>query len=125
MDLESQEILTKDADLNADFDQLLKQAAAPKIKKERVEKRQRGRPKAGRIVFQQSRIDKLPKFGHLSAFARLLNIKHTTLQQWCALKNHPLPCVERDGHKIFRKDVLVKWLVATKRFSLKPEYTQE
>lgn len=112
-----------DAELNAQFDASL--GAADATVREHVirsEKRRRGRPMAGRIVFQQIRIDGLPKIGHLSEVARKLGIKHTTLQQWCSLDIHPLPFVDKDGHKLFRKDILVRWLVATKRFVLRPEY---
>lgn len=117
--------LENDSKLNAKFDSISKLAAAPKKKRVmRLEKRRRGRPKAGRIVFHQVRIDTLPKIAHLSEVARKLGIKHTTLQQWCSLKTHPLPFVDDGGHKLFRKDILVKWLIATKRFTKKPEYEE-
>lgn len=121
---ETQKLLRKDAHLNSDFDNLLEDAAAPKVKKERpAVKRSPGRPKrTGHVILQQYRIDNLPEFVHLSGMARILNLKHSTIQQWCALKKHPLPFVVRDERKMFRKDVLVKWLIATKRFSARPEY---
>ncbi len=129
----TQGLLSKNTDLNAEFDSALKTAASPK--KKVILKRPRGWPRAGRIIFHQKRIDSLPEFAHLSAVAQILGIKHTTIQQWCALKKHPLPfvCVDgennpvpkHEGRKMFRKDVLVKWLVSTKRFSIKPEYAEK
>lgn len=122
-----QQSLGKDSKLNGEFDKLMKYTAAPAlppVRNEESKKRRKGRPKAGRIIFQQRRIDSLPTFGNVSEVARALGIKHTTLQQWCGLDKHPLPFAVRDGHKIFRKDVLIEWLVATRRFTMKPEYQQ-
>lgn len=121
----AQQSLGNDSKLNGEFDKLMKYTAAPPlpiVHFEESKKRGKGRPKAGRIIFQQRRIDSLPTFGNVSEVARALGIKHTTLQQWCSLDKHPLPFAVRDGHKIFRKDVLVEWLAATRRFTIKPEY---
>ncbi len=115
MEIES---LSGDKKLNAAFNKLKKSAVGPKKKKVKpVAKRRRGRPKDGRILFQKERIDSLPQYGHLAEVARKLGIKHTTLQQWCALPEHPLPCVEKDGHKIFRRDIVTRWLIATNRYT--------
>ncbi len=114
--LAQQKALKKDSGLNAKFDKLLKSASLPKEKKQKpLKKRSQGRPKGGRSIFTQEMIASLTEFSHLSEVARRLNIKHTTLQQWCALEEHPLPFVIKGDHKLFRKDVLVKWLKATKR----------
>lgn len=118
-----QKSLASDVELNKEFDKLSKYASAPPSAKiPRAKKRRRGRPSSGRIILQQSRIDTLPQFGYPSEVARRLGIKHTTLQQWCSLDDHPLPFSKKDGRKVFRKDVLIEWLVATKRFTIKPEY---
>ena len=120
---QTQDALDADKSLNKKFNSLLKSAEAPKVKKAaKTEKRGRGRPKSGKVIFKQRCIDSLPKFGNISEIARILGIKHTTLQQWCALDHHPLPFVQKDDHKVFRKDVLVRWLAATNRFKIKPEY---
>lgn len=126
---DTQKILRKDAALNENFDNLLKEAAAPKIKKPKPPvKRSQGRPKKiGHIILTQKSIDSLPEFIHLSSLARILNLKHTTVQQWCSLEKHHLPfTLERKlkngrliKRKLFRKDVVVKWLIATKRFDPK------
>ncbi len=114
--------LSEDKKLNAKFNKLKKIAIGPKSKKPKpVVKRRRGRPKDGRILFQKARIESLPQYGHLAEVARKLGIKHTTLQQWCALPIHPLPCIEKDGHKVFRKDVVILWLKSTKRYSVEDE----
>ncbi len=109
--------ISGDESANNEFDALLKyatQTETPII--DDADRRKRGRPKDGRLVFGKKTIDSLPHCGHLSEVARRLGIKHTTLQQWCVLDIHPLPYVKRGGHKFFRKDVLVTWLTATKRF---------
>lgn len=104
--------------MNAKFDRALK-----KIKKEPREKpvklqRKPGRPKAGRAVFAQAHIDALPLYGSVSEVSRALQIKHTSLQQWCTHGNNPLKFVPQGGHKLFRKDVLIAWLKATRRFEV-------
>ncbi len=117
------EDLTKDKELKKEFNALRKMTAAPKVKRVKPpEKRRCGRPKDGRVVIQQKRIDSLPEIGGICEISRTLNIRHATLQQWCALPVHPLPFVDREGRRLFRKDLLVKWLIATKRYKLKPEY---
>ncbi len=85
----------------------------------RHKQRRRGRPAKGRVVFEQARIDHLPELAHSSEVARVLDIRHTSLQQWCDKPVDALPFVTRAGHKWFRKDVLVKWLIATKRLKAK------
>lgn len=114
-------------DIERKFDEIAKMSKDEQPSRTlRFKKRHRGRPRHGRVVFQQVRIDSLPRLGHLSEVARTLGIKHTTLQQWCELEKDPLPFVEEEsGKKVFRKDVLVKWLIKTKRYSLKPEYANQ
>ncbi len=114
--------LSEDKKLNAKFNKLKKIAVGPKSKKPKpIAKRRRGRPKDGRILFQKERIDSLPLYGHLAAVAKKLGIKHTTLQQWCALPVHALPFIEKDGHKVFRKDILILWLKSTKRYNVETD----
>ncbi len=113
-------LLLKDKDLNSAFDEIIKTKLkdAKPSKKQRLKpnNRGRGRPSGGGVVFEQARIDALPEIGHISDLARALDVKHTSLQQWCEKRINPLPFVVKAGFKLFRKDVVVKWLVATKRF---------
>jgi len=118
--------LGSDNNINEQFDSLAKGVSERK-RRPRPIRRPKGCPKDGRIVFHQGRIDDLPDMAYLSDVARSLGIKHSTLQQWCLSKKNPLPyALDKRGDvvkKIFRKDVLVEWLIATKRFTLKPEYS--
>lgn len=107
--------------VNAKFDRALKQIK-PEIKAKPVKlKRKPGRPKAGRAVFAQAHIDALPQFGSVSQVSRALQIKHTSLQQWTTHGKNPLTFVNQSGHKLFRKDVLVAWLEATRRYNIQEE----
>ncbi len=108
------QVTQDDKSVNKKFDALLKKATAPRVKDKNPKKRRRGRPDHGRIVFRQKCIDALPNIAHLSEVARCLGIKHGSLQQWIK-EDHPLPFLEENGRKLFRKDVLVAWLKATKR----------
>lgn len=85
--------------------------------------RKHGRPKHGRAVFQQARIDLLPISGRQSDVARALGIRLASVQQWCCLKKNPLPFVQdKTGRRILKKTLVVKWLIATRRYKPKPEY---
>lgn len=107
--------------INKKFDALAKKTKPEKVKKAaRTKKRRNGRPDSGRVTFSADCIAQLPKIGHLSEFARCLGIYHTTIQQWCAHPKTPLLCIQVGKRKMFRKDILVKWLRATKRIDPKP-----
>ncbi len=107
--------------VNAKFDRALKKIKKePKVKTVKLERKQ-GRPKAGRAVFTQAQIDALPEYGSVSEVSRALAIKHTSLQQWCDRGKNRLTFVHQGKHKLFRKDVLIAWLTATRRFNVKEE----
>ena len=90
-----------------------------------AKRRPHGRPHGGRAIFKQQRIDALPIVGGPSTIADALGIARASLHQWCKRKKNPLPFVtEKDGSKLFRKDVIVKWLIATRRYRLKAEYSK-
>jgi len=104
-------------------------AAAASIVTEKVAvqqpRRQHGRPKGGRVIFKQCRISALPKIGGASDMASALGIERMSFHQWCGLKANPLPYVIQDGRKLFRRDVLTKWLIATRRYKRQAEYDHE
>ena len=85
-------------------------------------RRPRGRPRGGRVVFRQLRISALPPLGGASEMAAALGVERMSFHQWCALKSNPLPYVKQNGRKLFRRDVLTKWLVATRRYKRQHEY---
>ncbi len=85
--------------------------------------RKHGRPKHGRAVFLQARIDMLPVEGRQSDVARALGIRLASVQQWCSLKKNPLPFVkDKSGRRMLKKTLVVKWLIATRRYKPKAEY---
>lgn len=87
--------------------------------------RQVGRPRRGRAVFTQTRIDALPEIGRSCEVARALGIKLASFQQWRSLKKNPLPTAyKKRGRPFFKKAQIVKWLIQTRRYTLKPEYMQ-
>jgi hypothetical protein len=75
-------------------------------------------------VFTEARIDALPAEGTGSEVARALWIRRSSISQWMALKRNPIPFSVKDGIKIFIKDAVVKWLIRTRRYVLKPEYAE-
>lgn len=83
-------------------------------------KRRVGRPRNGRVVFDQARIDQIPDIGYPSDMAKALGVKRISVQKWCDLKRNPLPKAEDNGHYVLRRDVLVKWLIDTRRYTPKP-----
>ena len=98
--------------------------AAKGIKVERaiVQKtwRRRGRPSGGFTEFPKSCIAALPEVGGPSEVADALHIARASLHQWCLRKKNPLPFItEKDGGKLFRKDIVIKWLKATRRYKTK------
>lgn len=105
-----------DKRLNNQFDRALEKIPKSRLAKLGVSKRKRGRPKAGRIVFTKAQIDLLPEYGSIADVSQALQIRYTSLQQWIACGPAPLKFVERHGHKLFRRDVVIKWLIATRRF---------
>lgn len=115
--LEAQDKLRHDKKLNAEFDRLSKAMTngAPKVKP--APKRKHGRPKGGRVIFNRANIDAIPDVGYPSDVARALGIKRISVQQWADLKKNPLPHIKRKEHYMLRKDVLVKWLIKTKRYN--------
>lgn len=80
-------------------------------------KRDQGRPRHGKLNFKQAHIDKLPDSGIAADVIRALGVHHPSFQQWCKLKNNPLPSVEKNGERIFKKSEVIKWLIRTKRFT--------
>ena len=84
--------------------------------------RQCGRPYGGRAVFRQQRIDALPEVGLASDVANALGIKRASVQQWWERKVNPLPFANQNGLRLFRRDVVIAWLIATRRYKPKPEY---
>ncbi len=120
--VESKAIIQRDKALHREFDTIVRKSKPKKIRVKLKAQRPRGRPKTGRVVFDEKIIALLPELAHLSEVARVLDVKHTSLQQWCDQKLNPLPCVPRDGHRWFRRDVLVKWLIATKRYHIKKKH---
>ena len=108
--------LAKNRQLNAEFDKALKRINKPVVVKP---KRARGRPRVGRVVFTQKQVNQLPEYAKLASVSRALSVRYTSIQQWCVCGKKPLPFIEQDGHKWFRKDVLISWLKATKRFKVK------
>ncbi len=108
------------AAINKKFDALAKKAVVKKVARlPKSKRRHNGRPKNGRVMFSRECIDGLPEFGHLSEIARCLGIYHTTMQQWCAHPKKPLLCVQVGKRKMFRRDILIKWLRDTKRIEPK------
>lgn len=119
-------VLSKDKRLNAAFDRadVADIADTPPEARFTSPVRKHGRPHGGKVVFGQSRIDALPEFGCIARFAKILNVRRASIQQWCHRKKNPLPCVPHDRQMILRKDVLVKWLIGTGRYKPKPEYAK-
>ncbi len=109
--------MAQDKALHAKFDKIARNMPTGEVAKPKRKKvlRQRGRPKNGFVSFSAEQIDELPDVAHLSKVAQVLGVKHTSLQQWCDKDDQPLPFVLKDGHRWFRKDVLVNWLTQTKR----------
>ena len=95
--------------------------AAEGIKVERpiVQKtwRRQGRPSGGFTLFKRSQIDAIPEVGGPSEVADALHIARASLHQWCNRKKNPLPfATENGGAKLFRRDVVIKWLKATRHY---------
>lgn len=89
-------------------------------------KRAHGRPKGGKAVFKQVRIDLIPEVGGPSEVARALGIARASLYQWCQRKKNPLPFATAEGGQmLFSRDVVIKWLSATRRYKLQREYVQK
>lgn len=109
----------RDKNLNAKFDRAIKRIKkSPRLKdKVKLERRQ-GRPKAGRAIFTQAHVDALPDYSTVLDVSRALQVKHTSIQQWCVHGDNPLRYGMVAGHKVFRKDVLITWLEATGRYNV-------
>lgn len=90
------------------------------VKSLKAPKRKVGRPRNGRVVFDQVRIDQIPDIGYCSDVAKALGVKRISVQKWCDLKRDALPMVEDNGHYVLRRDVVIKWLIKTRRFAPKP-----
>lgn len=85
--------------------------------------RKHGRPRCGRAIFQQVRIDALPESGRQSDVAHALGIRLASVQQWCLLKVNSLPyTLDDSGRKMLSKEDVVEWLIATRRYKPKREY---
>lgn len=118
-------LLSKNSKINEEFDKFQRnQVVESDEYRTAFDRRVRpsGRPYGGKVRFEQKRIDNLPEIGCAADIARSLGIRRASLQQWTALKENPLPFVKDDDRMVFRKDVLVNWLVSTGRFKRKPEY---
>ncbi len=119
-----QNMLATDPEINRVFDQMAANDLATKKKASRIHNRPRrhGRPKGGKIVFDQYRIDALPPIGCLSDVARILGVKPASVQQWCALRDDPLPCVKAENRTVMRKDMVIAWLIRTERYKPKENH---
>jgi hypothetical protein len=84
-----------------------------------------GRPKSGRKVFRQEQIDKLKVEGNTRSVALALGVRIYTVQTWLKLEENPLPhYTKTNGSVLIKRRDLVKWLAATRRFTIKPEYNK-
>lgn len=82
-----------------------------------------GRPHNGRVSFSQQRVDSIPELSNAFSLARALCVARPTVRQWYELKQNPLPYVlGKNKRKMFRRDVVIKWLISTRRFNESPEY---
>ncbi len=116
-------ILEADPKLNAQFDRMVVNNLVQEEKGSRLQNRKRrhGRPDGGKITFDMARIEALPLIGNSAKIARTLGVKLASVQQWCALKENPLPSITKEGHKLLRKDILVAWLIKTGRYKARKE----
>ena len=90
----------------------------------RASQRKQGRPHGGHVRVTQKRVDALDEITYEAKVARTLGIGRGTLAQWISSDKtkHPLPYVEEGGHKLFRKDAVLKWLRDTGRWIEREEY---
>ncbi len=109
-------VLSGDAKLNKKFDAFIAEEFNPPPSKIPKKGRGHGRPYGGKVVFSEARIAALPETGYASHVAKALGIKRASFQQWCNLEENPLPSIKQGGHRLFRKDVIVKWLIRTGRY---------
>lgn len=93
--------------------------AAPKAEKA-PSKRGIGRPKTGRVVFIDLRLEKIPEKAGYRRMARALGVSLGCVQQWVRERDLPLPVKREDHDKlvICRGD-LIRWLIETKRYDPK------
>ncbi len=75
-----------------------------------------GRPHGGKVKFPKSKIDALPSIACMAHISKILGVRRASMQQWCDLEDNPLKFVTQSGHRLFRKDILVKWLIKTGRY---------
>ncbi len=96
----------------------------PKPVKLKVSVRKQGRPSGGHITIAQKRIDALDDITYEAKVARTLGIGRGTLAQWIdkEVTKYPLPFVLEDGHRLFRKDIVLRWLKDTDRWTAREEY---
>lgn len=80
-------------------------------------KRGRGRPSGGKATFSQERIKLLPEVGTASEVAAALGVQRMSVRQWCKRKSNPLPSVVHEGKNLFRRDVVIRWLESTCRYT--------
>lgn len=119
---EQRKQLGADKGLKAQFDKISKgmtNGAPKRVRAPQDPKRKHGRPKGGCVTFDKKRIETIPEVGCMSDVAAALGLKLPSVQQWVELPNDPLPTVMKDGRRILRRDVILKWLVATKRYKPK------
>ncbi len=74
-----------------------------------------GRPKRGRATFKWAIVKTLPELGRQSDVARVLGVRLASVQQWCELKKNPLPFIVENDRRMLEREIVIKWLVATRR----------
>ncbi len=81
-----------------------------------------GRPRNGRAVFSQERVDTLPELGCSDDVIRSLGIALGSLQGWRRHKSNPVPFrMDERGRAVFERLPLIRWLIQTRRFKPTPE----
>jgi len=74
-----------------------------------------GRPKRGRATFKLALLKNLPDLGRQSDIAKVLGVRLASVQQWCELKKNPLPFIIEKNRRMLEKEIVIKWLIATRR----------
>jgi hypothetical protein len=74
-----------------------------------------GRPKRGRATFKWVILKDLPDLGRQSDVAKVLGVRLASVQQWCELKKNPLPFIIENNRRMLEKEIVIKWLIATRR----------